>query len=67
MVESCVRLAGFSADALLMDHHRAPAMSGDSICFGVYVDGFCAVQPFESSSCTGGCEGGLGRCWLAVL
>ena len=44
MVESCVRLAGFfSADALLMDRHRAPAMSRDSICFGVYVDGVCAV------------------------
>ena len=43
MVESCVRLAGFSADALLMDRHRTPAMSRDSICFGVYVDGVCAV------------------------
>ena len=43
MVESCVRLAGFSANALLMDHHRAPAMSRESICFGVYVDGVCAV------------------------
>ena len=37
------KLAGFSADALLMDRHRAPAMSRDSICFGVYVDGVCAV------------------------
>ena len=43
MVESCVRFAGFSADALLMDRHRTPAMSRDSICFGVYVDGVCAV------------------------
>ena len=42
MVESCVGLVGFSADALLMDRHRAPAMSGDSICFGVFVDGVCA-------------------------
>ena len=25
-----------------MDRHRAPAMSGDSICSGVYVDGVCA-------------------------
>ena len=39
----CVRFAGFSADALLMDRHRAPAMSRDSICFGVCVDGVCAV------------------------
>ena len=43
MVESCVRLAGFSADALLMDRHRSPLMSRDLICFGVYVDGVCAV------------------------
>ena len=68
MVESCVRFAGFSADALLMDRNRAPAMTQDSICFRVYVDGVCAVlQPFEGSSCIGGCGGGLGRCWLAVL
>ena len=26
-----------------MDRHRAPAMTRDSICFGVYVDGVCAV------------------------
>ena len=26
-----------------MDRHRAPAMTRDSICFGVYVDGGCAV------------------------
>ena len=43
MVESCVRLAGFSADALLMDHHQALAMTRDSVCFGLYVDGVCAV------------------------
>ena len=36
MVESCVRLAGFSSD-------RAPAMSRDSVCFGGCVDGVCAV------------------------
>ena len=36
MVESCVQLAGFSADALLMDRHQAPAMTRDSVCFGVY-------------------------------
>ena len=35
MVESCVWLAGFSADALLMDRHRAPAMTRESSCFGV--------------------------------
>ena len=39
MVESCVKLAGFSSDALLMDHHRVPAMSLDSVS----VDGVCAV------------------------
>ena len=33
MVESCVRLAGFSADALLMDHHQALAMTRDSVLF----------------------------------
>ena len=33
----------FSADALLLDRHRAPAMTRDSICFGVCVDGVCAV------------------------
>ena len=43
MVESCVQSAGFPADALLMDRHRAPTMTRDSICFGVYVDGVCAV------------------------
>ena len=43
MVERCVRLAGFSADALLMDRHRAPAMTRDSVCFGVFGDGVCAV------------------------
>ena len=48
MVESCVRIAGFSADALLMDRHRSPLMSRDLICFGVYVDGVCAVGfPFR--------------------
>ena len=26
-----------------MDRHRAPAMARDSMCFGVYVDGVCAV------------------------
>ena len=26
-----------------MDRHRAPAMTRDSICFGVHVDGVCAV------------------------
>ena len=41
MVGSCVQLAGFSADALVMDRHRGPAMSRDSICFGV--KGVCAV------------------------
>ena len=43
MVESCVRLAGYSADVLLMDRHRAPALTRDSICFGVYFGGVCAV------------------------
>ena len=43
MVESCVPLAGFSADPLLMICHRAPAMTRDSVCFGVHVDGVCAV------------------------
>ena len=43
-VENCVRLAGFSEDALLVDRHRAPAMTRDSVCFGVYVDGVCAVR-----------------------
>ena len=43
MVESCVRASGFSPDTLLMDRHRAPAMTRDSICFWVYVDGVCAV------------------------
>ena len=38
-----VRAAGFSPDTLLMDRHRAPVMTRDSICFGVYVDGVCAV------------------------
>ena len=38
-----VRAAGFSADAMLMDRHRAPAMTRESICFGVYVDRVCAV------------------------
>ena len=36
-----MRASGFSPDALLVDRHRAPAMTGDSICFGVYVDGVC--------------------------
>ena len=52
-----------------MDRHRAPAMTRDSICFGVYVDGVCAV----------GCDlpkvlaamevmrGEFGRRWLAVF
>ena len=26
-----------------MDRHRAPAMTRDPICLGVYVDGVCAV------------------------
>ena len=43
MVESCARASGFSPDILLMDRHRAPAMTRDSICFGVFVDGVCAV------------------------
>ena len=43
MVESFARLAGFSADALLMDRHLSPVMSQDSICFGVFVDGVCAL------------------------
>ena len=43
MVESCVWVSGFSPDTLLMDRHRAPAMTRDSMCFGVYVDGVCAV------------------------
>ena len=43
IVESSVRLTGFSADALLTDRHRAPVMTRDSVCFGVYVDGVCAV------------------------
>ena len=33
MVESCVRLAGFSADALLMDRDWVPAMTRDSVLF----------------------------------
>ena len=45
MVESCVWASGFreSPDTLLMDRHRAPAMTRDSICFEVCVDGVCAV------------------------
>ena len=43
MVESCVRASGFAPDTLPMDRHGAPAMTRDSICFGVYVDGVCAV------------------------
>ena len=43
LVESCVRAAGFSPETLLMDRHRAPSMTRDSICFGVDVDGVCAV------------------------
>ena len=43
MVESCVRASGFALDTLPMDRHGAPAMTRDSICFGVYVDGVCAV------------------------
>ena len=43
MVESCVRAACFSPETLLMDRHRAPTMTRDSICFGVFVDGVCAV------------------------
>ena len=60
------RSAGFSADALLMGRHRPPAMSWDSICFGVHVDGICAVelQPLEGWCCIGGCEGELGRAGL---
>ena len=34
---------GVSPDTMLMDRHRAPAMTWDSICFGCYVDGVCAV------------------------
>ena len=43
IVECCVRLAVFSADALLTDRHRASVMTRDSVCFGVYVNGVCAV------------------------
>ena len=43
MVESCVLAAGFSPATVLIDRHRAPSMARDSICFGVYVDGVCAV------------------------
>ena len=43
MVKSCVLAAGFSLATLLMDRHWAPSMARDSICFGVYVDGVCAV------------------------
>ena len=32
-----------SLDTLLMDRHRAPGMTRDSICFWVYVDGVCTV------------------------
>ena len=69
MVECCVRASGFSLDAMLMDRHRAPAMTRDSICFGVYVDGVCTVgcDRLESSGCHGGCEGDFGRCWLALF
>ena len=35
VVEGCVTSAGFSADALLMDRHRAPAMFLDSVSLGV--------------------------------
>ena len=38
-----MRAAGCSPDASPLDRHRAPAMTRDSICFGVYVDGVCAV------------------------
>ena len=69
MVASCIRLAGFSADALLMDRHQSPAMSRDSICFGVNVDGVCAVGRNRSKvlAALEGCKGDLGRCWLAVF
>ena len=43
MVESCELAARFSPATLLMDGHRAPSMDRDSICFGAYVDGVCAV------------------------
>ena len=43
MVESCVKLAGFPADSLFVDRHRAPVVSSDTVCLGVYVDGVCAV------------------------
>ena len=43
MVESCIRLAGFSADSLLLDRHWAAAMTRDSGCLAVYVEGVFAV------------------------
>ena len=36
-------LGGFFADALLMDRHRTPAMTRESICLEVYAHGVCAV------------------------
>ena len=69
MVESCVRIAGFSADALLMDRHRSPFdVSGFHLLRGLCERCLCGgLQPLEGCSCIGGCEGELGRCWLAVL
>ena len=34
----------FRRTLCLWDRHRAPAMTRDSVCFGVYVDGVCAVR-----------------------
>ena len=59
---------GFSADALLMDRHRAPAMSLDTVCFGVYVDGVCAVGCNRQKvlAAVDAVKGVPGRCGPAV-
>ena len=38
------RVVYWQPATLLMDRHRAPAVTRDSICFGVYVEGVCAVD-----------------------
>ena len=40
--ESCAG-SRFLAGNIALGWHRAPSMTRDSICFGVYVDGVCAV------------------------
>ena len=61
--------AGFSPDTLLMELHRAPAMTRESICFGVHVDGVCAVGCDRTKvlSAMAAVTATLGRRWLAVF